>query len=156
MSSISTTPWSSPSSSPVLGPVDSSPFPSPHLTPCSLDDAPSLPTVPVLDPFAGSTKAKLLPRYERKTRPSTPPPPCSGSQRGILYSRSCLEGDFMAGNTSPDSPPHRTSRYVDREERLWEEALRRPFDTGIGHVDLRSFLVTSSVFHTVHHGLSEQ
>lgn len=37
-----------------------------------------------------------------------------------------------------DFPPHRTSRYLDREECLWEEALRRPFDTGIGHVDLRS------------------
>lgn len=35
-----------------------------------------------------------------------------------------------------DFPPHRTSRYLDREECLWEEALRRPFDTGIGHVDL--------------------
>ncbi|KAL4066062.1 hypothetical protein J3A83DRAFT_4190341 [Scleroderma citrinum] len=133
----------SPSSSPVLSTVDSSPLSSPHLDPYSLDP-PSPPSdSPLSHPFAGSTKAiKRHPNYEKKTH-ITPPATLSRPTvlcRGAGGSRSLMDDDFMTSDASSPTrdspPPHRTSRYLDREERLWEEALRRPFDTGIGHVDL--------------------
>ncbi|KAI6042052.1 hypothetical protein EDC04DRAFT_2866937 [Pisolithus marmoratus] len=129
----------SPSSSPPLGPVDSSPPASPRMGECLLDP-PSPTTSPLSHPFAGSTKAgKRHPSYEKKTVPPTTPPStfsrAAGLSRSAAGSRSLVEDDFVE-TSDCDSPPHRTSRYLDRDERLWDEALRRPFDTGIGHVDL--------------------
>ncbi|KAI6101324.1 hypothetical protein F5141DRAFT_1066054 [Pisolithus sp. B1] len=131
----------SPSSSPLLGPVDSSPLSSPQMGECSLDP-PSPTNSPLSHPFAGSTKAvKRHPNYEKKTAPPITPPSTfsrvAGLSRNVAGARSLVEDDFVV-TSDCDPPPHRTSRYLDREERLWDEALRRPFDTGIGHVDLRS------------------
>ncbi|KAH7885829.1 hypothetical protein F5I97DRAFT_1160361 [Phlebopus sp. FC_14] len=136
--------YTSPSSSPILGPVDSSPLSSPHLGSYSLDSPP--PTNEQLPhPFAGSTKGtKRPPHYEKKldTPPCTPPGTLSrarGLYRGAGLSRSMQEDEYMNNDSFPgiDNPhPHRTSRYLDREERLWEDAIRKPFDTGIGHIDL--------------------
>ncbi|KIJ65103.1 hypothetical protein HYDPIDRAFT_89235 [Hydnomerulius pinastri MD-312] len=132
----------SPSSSPAFGPVDSSPLSSPHLAPYSLDSSP-LTSTSLSHPFAASTKAiKRPPNYEKKadTPPSTPPGTFSrslGLYRNAGCSRSLQENDYMdSGSTITGSPPHRTSRYIDREERLWEDALRKPFDTGNGYIDL--------------------
>lgn len=129
----------SPSSSPLLGPVDSSPLSSPQIGECSLDP-PSPKNLPLSHPFAGSAKAaKRHPSYEKKTAPPITPPStfwrAAGLSRNAAGARSLVEDDFVVSSDC-DSPPHRTSRYLDREERLWDEALRRPFDTGIGHVDL--------------------
>lgn len=131
-----------PSSSPVFGPVDSSPPSSPGLVPYSLD-SPTHPSAPFSHPFAASTKAiKRLPIYEKKDSPPCTPPGTFtlrslGLPRGAA-SRSLQEEDYLT-NASPNaSPPsHRTLRYIDREERIWEDALRKPFDTGIGQIDLR-------------------
>ncbi|KAG0705622.1 hypothetical protein DFH29DRAFT_980856 [Suillus ampliporus] len=132
---------SSPSSSPALAPIDSSPPSSPQLEPYILDSPPST-RLDFSHPFAASAKAnKRPPQREKKTDntpPSTPPAPVPASlYRGTGYSRSLGEDDYLRGETSsPESSPHRTSRYIDREERLWDEALRKPFDTGNGHIDL--------------------
>ncbi|KAG6331506.1 hypothetical protein ID866_7586 [Astraeus odoratus] len=134
-------PEPSPSSSPVFGPIDSSPLSSPHLGPSSLDPPSPVGDSPLSHPFAGSTKAvKRPPKYEKKV-PATPPALFSrpaGLSRVADGSRSLVieDDDFNSSSPTTDSPPHRTSRYLDREERLWEEAIRKPFDTGNGHVDL--------------------
>lgn len=97
-------------------------------------------------PFAASAKAnKRPPQREKKiaTSPSTPHVSVQAFKlyRGTSYSRSLGEDDYVHGDMSSlfsaESPPHRTARYIDREERLWDEALRKPFDTGNGHIDLR-------------------
>ncbi|KAF8556435.1 hypothetical protein OG21DRAFT_1437021 [Imleria badia] len=131
-----------PSSSPVFGPVDSSPPSSPGLVPYSLDSPPHSTSIPFAHPFAASTKAiKRLPNYEKKTDspPCTPPGTFTrsfGLDRGA-FSRSLQEDDFLSNGSPNASPPsHRTSRYIDREERIWDDALRKPFDTGIGQIDL--------------------
>lgn len=105
-------------------------------------DPPSPLNSPLSHPFAGSAKAvKRHPDYEKKTVPLKTPPSTfsrvSGLGRVATGSRSLVEDDFVV-TSDCDSPPHRTSQYLDREERLWDEALRRPFDTGIGYVDLSS------------------
>ncbi|KAG8215011.1 hypothetical protein J3R82DRAFT_8417 [Butyriboletus roseoflavus] len=131
-----------PSSSPVFGPVDSSPPSSPALVPYSLDSPRHPTSTPFTHPFAASTKAiKRLPDYEKKTDspPCTPPGTFTrsiGLSRGAV-SRSLQEDDYLS-NGSPNASPlsHRTSRYTDREERIWDDALRKPFDTGIGQIDL--------------------
>ncbi|OJA13541.1 hypothetical protein AZE42_07329 [Rhizopogon vesiculosus] len=137
----------SPSSSPAFEPVDSSPLSSPQHEPYMLDSSP--PTrLDFAHPFAASAKAnKRPPQREKKiaTPPTTPPSlvsvQASGLYRGIGYSRSLGEDEYLYGDTSslfsPESPAHRAARYIDREERLWEEAVRKPFDTGNGHIDLR-------------------
>ncbi|KIK78648.1 hypothetical protein PAXRUDRAFT_163425 [Paxillus rubicundulus Ve08.2h10] len=133
---------SSPSSSPILGPADSSPAPSPQLDPISLD-SPPLSSVPLLHPFAASTKAiGRHPNYEKKT--GSPPITPSGAvtRSAALYrsagcSRSLQEDEYLSSCSSNTvSPSHRTSRYIDREERIWEDALRKPFDTGNGRIDI--------------------
>lgn len=144
---VSSSPSSSvnatPSSSPIFGPVDSSPPSSPGLSLYSLDSPPHSTSAPFSHPFAASTKAiKRLPNYEKKLEslPCTPPGTFTrsfGLDRSA-FSRSLQEDDFL-NNNSPNasSPSHRTSRYIDREERIWDDALRKPFDTGIGQIDLR-------------------
>lgn len=133
----------SPSSSPVSGPVDSSPPSSPPLFPYSLDSPPQPTSNPFSHPFAASTKAiKRLPNYEKKANS----PPCTplgtftrpiGLSR-VAASRSLQEDKYLSNSSPNASPPsHRTSRYIDREERIWDDALRKPFDTGIGQIDLR-------------------
>ncbi|KAF9219783.1 hypothetical protein BS17DRAFT_804288 [Gyrodon lividus] len=133
---------SSLSSSPIFGPIDSSPLPSPQLAPYPLD-SPPLSTAPLLHPFAASTKAiRRPPNYEKKTNtpPSTPPGTftrSAGLYRGAGCSRSLQEDEYTSsGFPNIGSPPHRTSRYIDREERIWDHALHEPFDTGIGRIDL--------------------
>lgn len=138
----------SPSSSPALAPLDSSPLSSPQHDPYMLDSPP--PTrLDFAHPFAASAKAnKRPPQREKKTAtpPSTPSSPpfvqaYSGLYRSADYSRSLGEEEYLHGVTSSvfsvESPTHRTTRYFDREERLWEDAVRKPFDTGNGHIDLR-------------------
>ncbi|KAH0836318.1 hypothetical protein J3R83DRAFT_7867 [Lanmaoa asiatica] len=132
-----------PSSSPIFGPVDSSPPSSPTLVPYSLDSSPRPTSTPFSHPFAASTKAiKRLPNYEKKTDspPCTPPGTftCSvGLDRGTAFSRSLQEDDYLSNSSPNASPPsHRTSRYIDREERIWDDALHKPVDTGIGQIDL--------------------
>lgn len=146
--SLSSSPPSSvdltPSSSPIFGPIDSSPPSSPSLIPYSLDSPPQPTFISLSHPFAASTKAiKRLPNYEKKidSPPCTPP---GTFTRPIALSRAApsrsLQEDNYLSNSSPNtSPPpsHRTSRYIDREERIWDDALRKPFDTGIGQIDLR-------------------
>ncbi|KAH7913049.1 hypothetical protein BJ138DRAFT_1003084 [Hygrophoropsis aurantiaca] len=128
----------SPSSSPALGPMDSSPLSSPTLEPCQLDSPPSC--VSFVHPFAGSTKAtKRPPQHEKKS--DTPPctPIAESSRQSGLYrgTRSLEEDDYLHVDPMEDSPePHRTLRYLDHEESLWDDALRIPFDTGVGRVDL--------------------
>ena len=134
-----------PSSSPVFGPVDSSPPSSPALTPCSLDSPPHPTSAPSLHPFAASTKAiKRLPKYEKKTAspPCTPPGTFNtrtvGLDRVSAFSCSLQEDDYMnTGSPNASPPSHRTSKYIDGEERIWDDALRKPLDTGIGLIDLR-------------------
>ena len=131
-----------PSSSPVFGPADSSPPLSPGLVPYSLDSPPHH-SVPFSHPFAASTKAIKFPHYEKKADSLSCTPPGTftlrsvGLCRGAAASRSLQEDDF-ASSASPDlSPPlRRTSRCVD-EECIWEDAIRKPFDTGNGQIDLR-------------------
>ncbi|KAG1735493.1 hypothetical protein EDB19DRAFT_1723762 [Suillus lakei] len=142
-SSSSSSRDSSPSSSPLLAPIDSSPPSSPQHEPYVLDSPP--PTrLGFSHPFAASAKAnKRPPQREKKagTPPSTPlasaPTPL---YRNSVYSRSLEEKDYSQDETSSlfslDSTPHRTSHYIDRDERLWDDALRKPFDTGNGHIDL--------------------
>ncbi|KAG2121889.1 hypothetical protein DEU56DRAFT_833572 [Suillus clintonianus] len=133
----------SPSSSPLLAPIDSSPPSSPHFEPYVLDSPP--PTrLSFSHPFAASAKAnKRPPQREKKadTPPSTPPASApTPLSRSSVYSRSLGEKDYMHDDASSlfslDSTPHRTSHYFDRDERLWDDALRKPFDTGNGHIDL--------------------
>ena len=133
-----------PSSSPVFGPVDSSPPSSPGLVPYSLDSPPRPTSTPFSHPFAASTKAiKRPPNYEKKTdtSPCTPPGTFTrsvGLDRAAAFSRSLQEDDYLCNGSPSANPPfHRTSRYIDREERIWDDALRKPFDTGIGQIDLR-------------------
>ncbi|KAF9234985.1 hypothetical protein BU15DRAFT_89731 [Melanogaster broomeanus] len=127
----------SPSSSPAFGPIDSSPMSSPHLAPYSLD-SPPLSSVPLSHPFAASVKAiKRLPNYEKKTTspPRTPPGTFTSSTdlyRSAGCSRSLREDEYM----SSGSPLHQGVRYIDDEERIWDDALRKPFDTGNGYIDL--------------------
>ncbi|KAG1864878.1 hypothetical protein F4604DRAFT_1683291 [Suillus subluteus] len=131
---------SSPASSPLLAPLDSSPPSSPQHEPYILDSPP--PTrLGFSHPFAASAKAnKRPPQREKKadTPPSTPPAltpmPLS---RSSVYSRSLGEKDYLHDETSSlFSLDSSTSRYIDRDERLWDDALRKPFDTGNGHIDL--------------------
>ncbi|KAG1780830.1 hypothetical protein EV702DRAFT_1185446 [Suillus placidus] len=139
-SSSSSSRDSSPSSSPLLAPIDSSPPSSPQHEPYILDSPP--PTRQSFShPFAASAKAnKRPPQREKKTDtpPSTPPPfalmPLS---RSSIYSRSLGEKDYLHDETSSlFSLDSSTSHYIDRDERLWDDALRKPFDTGNGHIDL--------------------
>ncbi|KAG2358828.1 hypothetical protein BDR07DRAFT_1488902 [Suillus spraguei] len=140
-SSSSSSRESSPLSSPLLAPLDSSPPSSPHHEPYILDSPP--PTrLGFSHPFAASAKAnKRPPQREKKadTPPSTPPTfiptPLS---RNSVYSRSLGEKDYSYDETSSlFSLDSSTSRSIDRDERLWDDALRKPFDTGNGHIDLR-------------------
>ena len=145
----------SPSSSPALAPVDSSPLSSPQHEPYMLDSPP--PTrLEFAHPFAASAKAnKRPPQREKKavTSPSVPHAYGQASKlhRGTSYSRSLGEDDYGHGDTSSllfvESPPHRTARYTscDREERLWDDALRKPFDTGNGYIDMRYRVSPSDV-----------
>ena len=130
-----------PSSSPIFGPVDSSPPSSPGLVPYSLDSPPRPTSTPFSHPFAASTKAiKRPPNYEKKTdtSPCTPPGSFTRLDRAAAFSRSLQEDDCLCnGSPSANPPLYRTSRYIDREERIWDDALRKPFDTGIGQIDLR-------------------
>ncbi|KAF8127424.1 hypothetical protein EV363DRAFT_1515335 [Boletus edulis] len=147
-SRVSSSPSSSanvtPSSSPIYGPVDSSPPSSPSLVPYSLDSPHAGFSTPFSHPFAASTKAiKRLPNYEKKADS----PPCTPGtfthsvalDRVAAFSRSLQEDDYASNGSPNASPPsHRTLRYIDREERIWDDALRKPFDTGIGQIDLSS------------------
>lgn len=57
--------------------------------------------------------------------------------RGSVYSRSLGDKDYSHDETSSlFSLDSNRSRYIDRDERLWDNALRKPFDTGNGHIDL--------------------
>ena len=139
-----------PSLSPVFGPIDSPPPLSPALTPCSLDSPPHPTSAPSLHPFAASTKAiKRLPKYEKKTASSPCTPPGTFNTRTVgldcisvdcisAFSRSLQEDDYMnTGSPNASPPSHRASKYIDGEERIWDDALRKPLDTGIGLIDLR-------------------
>ncbi|KAG2048476.1 hypothetical protein BDR06DRAFT_942867 [Suillus hirtellus] len=131
---------SSPSSSPLLAPLDSSPPSSPQHEPYILDSPPQT-RLGFSHPFAASTKAnKRPPQREKKadTPPSTPPTFTPKSLfRNSVYSRSLGEKDYLHDETSSlFSLDSSTSHYIDRDERLWDDALRKPFDTGNGHIDL--------------------
>ncbi|KAG9309506.1 hypothetical protein JVU11DRAFT_10479 [Chiua virens] len=126
-----------PSSSPPFGPVDSSPPSSPTLVPYELDN----PDVSFSHPFAASTKAfKRLPHYEKK--PNIPPctPPGIFARLDLRNrtpgSRSLQDDDdWSLGSSDSNSDP--TSNYtIEREEDLWDAALREAFDKGIGKIDL--------------------
>ncbi|KAG2082532.1 hypothetical protein BD769DRAFT_1544073 [Suillus cothurnatus] len=113
---------SSPSSSPLLAPLDSSPPSSPQHEPYILDSPPT--RLGFSHPFAASAKAnKRPPQREKKadTPPGTPPAftpmPLS---RSSVYSRSLGEKDYSHDETST----------------IMDDALRKPFDTGNGHIDL--------------------
>lgn len=131
---------SSPSSSPLLAPLDSSPPSSPQHEPYILDSPPQT-RLGFSHPFAASTKAnKRPPQREKKadTPPSTPPAFTPKSlSRNSVYSRSLGEKDYLHDETSSlFSLDSSTLHYIDRDERLWDDALRKPFDTGNGHIDL--------------------
>ncbi|KAG2142912.1 uncharacterized protein EDB93DRAFT_599431 [Suillus bovinus] len=131
---------SSPSSSPLTAPLDSSPPSSPQHEPYVLDSPPST-RLGFSHPFAASTNAnKRPPQREKKadTPPSTPPAFTSTPlSRNSVYSRSLGAKDYSHDETSSlFSLDSSTSHYIDRDERLWDDALRKPFDTGNGHIDL--------------------
>lgn len=140
-SSSSSSRDSSPSSSPLLAPIDSSPPSSPQHEPYILDSPP--PTrLSFSHPFAASAKAnKRPPQREKKadTPPNTPPAQAPVPlSRNSVYSRSLGDKDYSHDETSSlFSLDSSRSHYIDRDERLWDNALRKPFDTGNGHIDLR-------------------
>ncbi|EGN95035.1 hypothetical protein SERLA73DRAFT_77050 [Serpula lacrymans var. lacrymans S7.3] len=141
----------SPSSSPAFGPVDSSPLSSPSLQPIVLDSPPATPGH-VLHPFAASTKAnRRPPQYEKKleTPPVTPPQaftskPSLGYYRVPKLTHKSEDDDFFRGNGSPISSSfsRQVSRNLSREEQIWDDALEKPFSTGIGAIDLSNQQLT--------------
>ncbi|KAG1764040.1 hypothetical protein EDD22DRAFT_1042668 [Suillus occidentalis] len=75
-------------------------------------------------PFAASAKANKRPP-QREKKPDTPPstPPYAST------TRTTKQSSLFSLDSS-------RSHYIDRDERLWDNALRKPFDTGNGHIDL--------------------
>ncbi|KAG2336969.1 hypothetical protein BDR05DRAFT_952995 [Suillus weaverae] len=78
-------------------------------------------------PFAASAKANKRPP-QREKKIDTPP-------TQFILARWEKKTTRMTKRqvSSLDSS---TSHYIDRDERLWDDALRKPFDTGNGHIDL--------------------
>ncbi|KAF9005949.1 hypothetical protein BDQ17DRAFT_1423673 [Cyathus striatus] len=140
MTSFSASPFSSPSSSPLLCP-DSSPPSSPSLDPLALSDSePSSPPV-VAHPLAASFKAnRTPPQYEKHgkrrrsnvlNRDLTPKKPKwsdpAGSPR-LFMPRS----DSFAVNSPPE----------DAEDAIWDAAVEEAMETGVKKIDLMNCQLT--------------
>ncbi|KZP16625.1 hypothetical protein FIBSPDRAFT_934527 [Athelia psychrophila] len=129
---------SSPSSSPLFGPVDSSPPSSPDCTPISLDSPPG-----PSHPFAASSSSnRRPPLYEKKNLPSS----LGASSKYSLRAPRARSEAFQASREEDDylrdaaHSPRRvaTLSYQDREAAVWDEAITDAIDNGIGTVELGS------------------
>lgn len=128
---------SSPSSSPLFGPVDSSPPSSPDCTPISLDSPPG-----PSHPFAASSSSnRRPPLYEKKNLPSSLGSSSKYSlraprSRSDAFQTSREEDDYHLRDPEDSSRRVASLSYQDQEAVLWDDKITGAIDNGIGTIDL--------------------
>jgi hypothetical protein len=121
------TPPSSPASFSGSFPNSSSPPSSPSAEPLSLDyeHGDQDPVIRVIDPFAGSYRAKRL-------FPTSPQGSPNKKPRYSYHQLPDLDDDITIANSDIGS----LQSPMDQDASVWEEAVERAFDTGVRSIDL--------------------
>jgi hypothetical protein len=128
-------PFSSPPSSPSIGPTDSSPASSPALQP-NIHDSPRNIAGPS-HPFAASSRSdRLPPLYEKKFAlpPSALPANYISSMSGSRAFEKSYEDDEYLNENASGRPPNRVP--ADPEALLWDEAISSAIDRCSGTINL--------------------